>query len=100
MATSNHISAAESAAQYCSVMHIHRSHQLGFIAPEIAMLLGLPLRDDKWVTPLGNDVSGLVACSVDGGFSSTHWSLKGWVLDEGSMAALRLEFPAHFLEDL
>ena len=78
-------------------MHIHRGDKIAAFAEEIASILGLPERDNRWVTPSGRDVSGLVERSVDGGFSSTRWSLEGWVLDEMSMVALRSEFPGNFL---
>ena len=64
-------------------------------AKELALYLGLPALDDKWLTPEGRDVTHLSESSDEGGFSR-KWSLQGWVLDELSMTALRAEFPAEF----
>ena len=65
-------------------------------AKELAELIGLPDLDEKWVTPEGRDVTRLCEASDDGGFSSSRWTMQGWVLDDRSMTALRDEFPADF----
>ena len=62
---------------------------------ELALYIDLPALDDKWVTPDGRDVTHLCELADEGGFFG-KWSLKGWVLDESSMEALRAEFPAEF----
>ena len=65
-------------------------------AKELAELIGLPELDEKWVTPEGRDVTRLCEASDDGGFSSSRWTMQGWVLDDRSMIALRNEFPEYF----
>ena len=62
---------------------------------QLALYIDLPSFDDKWVTPDGRDVTHLCELADEGGLSG-KWSLKGWVLDESSMEALRAEFPAEF----
>ena len=89
-------SAASIAAEYCSIVHLHLHNRIAAFAEEIASYLGLPERDNRWVTPSGRAVNFFVDRSVHGGFSSTRWSIAGWELDEMSMVALVNEFPDDF----
>ena len=66
-------------------------------AKELAELIGLPELDEKWVTPEGRDVTRCCGASDNGGFSSSRWTMQGWVLDEPSMIKLKNEFPLHFI---
>ena len=63
------------------------------VAYEIAEALGLSADDNRWVTPAGIDVTDLCNLSDTGGFGSIRWTLKGWVLDQHSLALLRAEYP-------
>ena len=86
---------ATSANEFAGVVHMQR--RLGLlVATEISQLLGLPEADESFVTPAGRVVTGLCDRSETGGFSSSQWSLQGWVLDNISMNALMSEFPEHF----
>ena len=72
-------------------------------ASEIAAMLGLPERDNRWCTPWRDDVSYLCNISNIGGFGSKGWTFHGWILDACSMEALQEEFPEALtirLEDL
>ena len=62
----------------------------------IAEFLGLDGMCIKWSTPSGDDVTALCEESLNGGFSSSRWSMHGWVLDEASVHALREEFPDRY----
>ena len=86
-------SVASIAAEYCSIVHLHLHNRTAAFAEEIASYIGIPERDNRWVTPSGRDVTFLVDSSQHGGFSSYRWSIAGWELDEMSMVALRSEFP-------
>ena len=66
------------------------------VAMEIAITLGLPEQDIRWVTPSGRDVTAMCEASDNGGFSSSQWTMQGWVLDDHSMRALVNEFPDEF----
>ena len=66
------------------------------VANELAELRGFPELDRRWVTPSGRDVAALCDASDNGGFSSSRWTMQGWVLDDRSMRALANEFPDDF----
>ena len=66
------------------------------VAKELAAPVGLPELDCRWVTPSGRDVTALCDASDNGGFSSSRWTMQGWVLDDLSMRALVNEFPDDF----
>ena len=77
------------------------AHRLGpgvgdMFAKELAELIGLPELDENWVTPEGRDVTRCCGASSHGGFSSSRWTMQGWVLDDRSMRALVNEFPDDF----
>ena len=55
--------------------------------------LDLSFYDMRWVTPAGIDVTDLCNQSDTGGFASVRWTLRGWLLDQPSLAALMAEFP-------
>ena len=66
------------------------------VARELAESVGLPELDCRWVTPSGRDVTALCDASDNGGFSSSRWTMQGWVLDDLSMRALENEFQHEF----
>ena len=77
---------------------VHLQAMLGDdFAMELARSLGLPDIDNRWVTPYGRDVTELCDASDNGGFSSSRWTLSGWILDDRSMRTLANEFPAEIL---
>ena len=80
------------ADENASVQHITRMTDR-LVGCTLALFIGLPLKDEAWVTQWGADVSDLVRDSDDGGCSAMKWSLEGWVIDEGSLAKLRRENP-------
>ena len=57
-------------------------------AKGLAEFIGLPEVDENWVTPDGRDVTRCCGASSHGGFSSSRWTMQGWVLDDESMLAL------------
>ena len=65
-------------------------------AKKIGEFVGLPELDERWITPEGRDVTRCCGASSSGGFSSSHWTMQGWVLDDDSMQALKREFPKRF----
>ena len=81
-----------SADEMATVLHIAQIFGEG-VAYEIARALDLSFYDMRWVTPAGIDVADLCDQSLTGGFGSVRWTLKGWVLDQHSLAALMPEFP-------
>ena len=83
------------ADELCSCRHLNE--RLGTRGDtRIARFLGLDEMDMKWVTLYGQDVTALCEESSIGGFSSSRWSLQGWVLDEASLQNLREEFPDRY----
>ena len=80
------------ADEMTSVLHLARMFG-DLVAYEIAEALDLPVYDNRWVTPAGIDVTDLCDRSDTGGFGSVRWTLKGWVLDQYSLALLRAEYP-------
>lgn len=88
-----------SADEFAGVVHMQRRLGSGLgdeLAIELSRLLGLPEADERFVTPAGRVVTGLCDRSETGGFSSSQWSLQGWILDTSSVIALMSEFPGHF----
>ena len=81
-----------SADEMATVLHMARIFG-DLVAYEIAEGLDLPFYDMRWVTPAGIDMTDLCEISRTGGFGSVRWTLKGWVLDQPSLAALMAEFP-------
>ena len=86
--TEQRIAADENA----SVEHIQRKCG-DFVSERIAMFLGLPDRDMRWLTSWGEDVTDLCDASDSGGFGSNKWTVRGWILDDSSMDSLRREYP-------
>ena len=85
------------ADEFCSVMHLRVFLGRGdLVKEEIGRCLGFDERDLRWVSPSGEDLTRLCDSSSIGGFSSSCWTIRGWVLDESSMAKLRDEFPDSF----
>ena len=80
------------ADEMATVLHMAQIFGDG-VAYEIAEALDLPFYDMRWVTPAGIDVTDLCDQSDTGGFGSIRWTLKGWVLDQHSLALLRAEYP-------
>ena len=85
-----------SADEMATVLHLARTFG-DRVAYEIADALDLHQYDMRWVTPAGIDVTDLCDRSATGGFSSQMWTLRGWVLDQPSLDALRAEFPDEFV---
>ena len=89
------------AHEFVSALHVGKMFPGGLgdeVARDIAELLNLNEYDTNWVTPTGRNVTDLCELSSLGGFSSSHWTLQGWVLDASSMIALADEFPEEFRE--
>ena len=85
------------ADEFCSVMQLRVFLGRGdLVKEEIGKCLGLDERDLGWISPAGEDLTALCNSSSNGGFSSSHWTIHGWILDEDSMAKLRDEFPDSF----
>ena len=80
------------ADEMTTVLHLARIFGEG-VAYEIAEGLDIPFYDMRWVTPAGIDVTDLCNQSLTGGFASARWTLRGWLLDQPSLAALMAEFP-------
>ena len=83
------------ADEFAVVIHLQATFGDG-IAMDIAKALGLPEQDIRWVTPSGRDVTAMCEASDNGGFSSSRWTIDGWVLDDHSMRSLVNEFPDEF----
>ena len=86
----------QSADEFCSFVHLRTKLGRNIVEMFIGDLLGFSERDEKWITPWGEDVSDLCAISTHGGFSSESYSMHGlcgWVLSERSMNVLLREFP-------
>ena len=82
----------KAADEFCACKHIY--NRLGTMGDtRIAQFAGLDEMCIKWVTQFGQDVTALCGDSEIGAFSSSSWSLEGWVLDEVSVQSLRREFP-------
>ena len=81
-----------SADEIATVLHIAQIFGEG-VAYEIAEDLDISFYDMRWVTPAGIDVTDLCNQSLTGGFASVRWTLRGWLLDQPSLAALMAEFP-------
>ena len=81
-----------SADEMATVLHIAQIFGEG-VAYEIVENLDISCYDMRWVTPAGIDVTDLCNQSDTGGFGSLRWTLRGWVLDQHSLAALMAEFP-------
>ena len=75
-----------------TVLHMAQIFGEG-VAYEIAEGLDISFYDMRWVTPAGIDVTDLCNQSLTGGFASVRWTLRGWLLDQPSLAALMAEFP-------
>ena len=89
------------AHEFVSALHVGKKLPEGIgdlVALEIAKYLNLDVSDTNWVTPTVRNVTDLTEQSSLGGFSSSHWTLQGWVLDAASMEALAEEFPDAFRE--
>ena len=85
---------SEKAHEFCSWLHLQNAKQINrLLTFDIAEFLGFPEADKRWCTPWGKDVTLLTDCSQEqGGFSSTRWTMDGWILDEASMKSLTEEF--------
>ena len=81
------------ADDHCSLAHFSKRYG-GAGSQEIAVFLGLPDRDTMWVTPWFKNVTHLCA-RTNGGLDGRMWTVRGWVLDDSSMASLKQEFPDH-----
>ena len=80
------------ADEYVSAQHFARQHG-SLIGSMIAEFVGLPEKDEAWVTPWGTNVTDLTAISDSGGFSGKKWTMAGWILDNSSLLQLRKENP-------
>ena len=88
----------QTANEFCSVIHIRKNFGIA-LATELAQFLGFAEKDEKWISPSGEDMSDLCNTSDSGGLSGT-WTMNGlggFVLDDTSMNALRREFPYRFV---
>ena len=74
--------------------------RLLYFTTEIAWLLDLPVHDRRMVTAHGRKETVWCNMSIIGDFTSTRWTIEGWLLDDESVLALELEFPTHFREEL
>ena len=84
---------------FASIHHVAKKLGPGIgdmFAKQLAEFVGLPELDETWLTPEGRDVTRCCGASDNGGFSSSHWTMQGWVLDNESMLALKREFPEEF----
>ena len=84
----------QTANEFCSVIHIRKNFGIA-LATELAEFLGFAEKDEKWISPSGEDMSDLCYMSDNGGLSGS-WTIDGYggyVLDDESMNALRREFP-------
>ena len=87
------------ADEFCSLMQIQQ-HFIGNVgSKELTDMLDFRARDFKWISPAGIDLTELCNRSSVGGFASTQWTTKGWILNARSMADLREEFPWFFEEE-
>ena len=90
------VGTSEKAHEFCSWLHLQKAKVFNrLLTYDIADFIGFPEADKRWCTPWGKDVTLLTDCSQEqGGFSSTRWTMDGWVLDEASMQSLTEEFLA------
>ena len=87
------------ADEFCSLMHIQHRFIGNAGSRELTDMLDFRGRDFKWISPAGIDLTELCNRSSVGGFASTQWTTKGWILNARSMADLREEFPWFFEEE-
>ena len=62
----------------------------------IHRFLGHDVYDPQWIDRDGRNCTAMCELSSNGGFSSSEWTQKGWILDDASMELLREEFPEEF----
>ena len=85
----------QTANEFCSVIHIRNNFGIA-LATELAEFLGFAEKDEKWISPSGEDISFYYYMSDHRRFLSGAWTIHGYgghVLDDESMNALRREFP-------
>ena len=84
---------------FASIHHLARKFEPSFGAlfgEQLTRFVGLPELDETFITPEGRDVTRCCGASDNGGFSSSKWTMEGWVLDKKSLLALKREFPEEF----
>ena len=83
------------ADEFASVIHLNKELKMeGDLL--LHRFLGHDVHDPQWIDRDGRNCTEMCELSSNGGFSSSEWTQKGWILDDASMELLREEYPEEF----